>query len=169
MGPMSHIWHSQLNCLQRHRHKEGLDYSNTLLYCAAEKSLDWLQHFQIKLAHFVNNVRTRDHHVVNLLSDIHRLPIWDWGRSPSRWQVYATLHMEFFKQPIETLHLYASSRTLDSSGQNLLAMSRSRTKCGPGGVKVWLTNCNFLFINALTGLPIANLWVNKTAESLSMG
>ena len=67
-----------------------MDYFNFLLYSATEKSLDALQHLLNKLERVFNNVRLRDHHVVDPLHDLYWLPVW--SRITIKVQVYATLH-----------------------------------------------------------------------------
>ena len=52
-----------------------LDYCNAVLYDATEKSLNMLQIVQNKLARVVCNVTTRQQHTIDLLRNLHWLPI----------------------------------------------------------------------------------------------
>ena len=52
-----------------------LDYFNALLYGATEKLLNKLQIVQNKLARVICNETTRQQHIIDLLRNLHWLPI----------------------------------------------------------------------------------------------
>ena len=52
-----------------------IDYCNSLIYGVSKKYLDKLQRVQNKLARVVMNVGLRDQHTVDLLRELHWLPV----------------------------------------------------------------------------------------------
>ena len=52
-----------------------IDYSNSLFYSTSEKHLDKLQRLQNAMAYVVTNTGLRDYHSVDLLRELHWLPI----------------------------------------------------------------------------------------------
>ena len=105
-----------------------IDYCNSLLYDAADKHLEKLQRVQNKLARTVLNVGIRDHHTVDLLRELHWLPI----RSRIVFKV-ATLCRRALSEGEPTylasmVNYYQPTRTLRSADQSLLVEPQSRTK-----------------------------------------
>ena len=52
-----------------------LDYCNSLLYGVAETHLNKLQYIENKLARVVSDVGARDHNTIDLLRNLHFLPV----------------------------------------------------------------------------------------------
>ena len=119
-----------------------IDYCNSLLYGVSEKYLDKLQHVQNKLARVVMNVGLRDHHTVDLLRELHWLPV----RSRIIFKIAMLCHHVLQdSQPTYLaikVDLYRPTRTLRSSDQDLLTEPASRSKTGArrfscSAPKVW--------------------------------
>ena len=105
-----------------------LDYCNALLYGATEKLLSKFQIVQNKLARDVCNVSTRHQQTIDLLRNMHWLPI----RCRITFKV-ATLCYKTYRlhQPgylLDTLEPYVPCCGLRSAEMDLLTVLRSRTK-----------------------------------------
>ena len=107
-----------------------IEYCNSLLYGVSEKYLDKLQRVQNKLARVVMNVGLRDHHTVDLLRELHWLPV----RSRIIFKIETLCHRVFQdSQPTylaAKVDLYRTTRTLRSFDQDLLTEPTSQTKTG---------------------------------------
>ena len=105
-----------------------LNYCNALLYGATEKSPNKLQLVQNKLARVVCNVTTRHQHIIDLLRNLHWLPI----RSGITFKVATSCYKAYrLYQPsylLDTLEPYVPCRGLRSAEIDLLIVPRWRIK-----------------------------------------
>ena len=119
--PLSHMWYSQLNCIYHHWYKDGL-LQLLAVWCRGKIAL--LSTACAKqIVSIVNNIGTRNHHFVNML----------WSSLTASIKkvaslCYTWLRLEQLSYLHESLHLFTPSRSLLSSGQNLLAKTQSWTK-----------------------------------------
>ena len=74
----SSLTHDVNNTVECNNIDSKLDYGNSLLHGASEKSLDRLHWVQNKLPHVVHNVSTCQYHSIDLLQVLHWLPICSW-------------------------------------------------------------------------------------------
>ena len=105
-----------------------IDYCNSLLYCTNEGVLDKLQWVQNRLARTVCNYSVCDHHVIDVLRELHWLSV--------RSRITFKVAMLCFKahqlsEPAylkSLIHPYVPARTFRSSDQGLLKLPASKTK-----------------------------------------
>ena len=118
-----------------------IDYCNSLLYGVSEKFFDKLQHVQNKLARVVMNVGLRHHHTVDLLRELHWLPV----RSRIIFKISTLCHRVLQdSQPTylaAKVDLYRPTRTLRSSDQDLLTDRRHEPRLKRAGSRVQRPKC----------------------------
>ena len=107
-----------------------IDYCNGLFYGASEKYLEKLQRLHNKHARVMTNTGLRDYHSVDLLHELHWLPIRSWISFN-----VATLCRRALNNGLPTylaskLIPYRPTRSLRSSDQDLLQEPSCRTKTG---------------------------------------
>ena len=112
----------------RNTHTETHTQRNIYIYDATEKSLNNLQIVQNKLARVVCNVTGRQQHTIDLLRNLHWLPI----RSRITFMVaslcYKACRLHQPSYLLDTLEPYLPCRGLRSAEMDLLTVPRSRTK-----------------------------------------
>ena len=105
-----------------------LVYCNALLHAATEKSLNKLQRVQNKLARIVCNVTTCQQHTVDLLCNLHWLPITSHNMFKIATLCYKAYQVNQPSYMHATLEPYVPHRGPSSAEMDLLTVPRLCTK-----------------------------------------